>query len=45
MGPYYRDTSQSMGAFFDAFYQHPSLMLVLVFAVVSVGFLVWRKSS
>ncbi|WP_190303142.1 MULTISPECIES: hypothetical protein [Methylomonas] len=44
MGPYYRNTSQSTGAFFDAFYQHPMLMLLLVAATSLIGVYLWRKS-
>jgi hypothetical protein len=45
MGPYYRNTSQGMGAFFDMFYQHPILMLLLAVAAVGVGFFFWRKNK
>ena len=45
MGPYYRETSQGMGAFFDMFYQHPILMLLLATAVFGAAFLVWRKKD
>jgi hypothetical protein len=45
MGPYYRDTSQGLGSFFDSFYQHPILMLVLLAAVVAAGVFVWRKKA
>jgi hypothetical protein len=45
MGPYYRDTSQGLGNFFDSFYQHPILMLVLLGAVVAAGVFVWRKKA
>lgn len=44
MGPYYRGTSQGMGAFFDAFYQYPILMLALVATAVGVGLYFWRKT-
>ncbi len=43
MGPYYRGTSQGLGNFFDAFYQHPILMLVLLAAIVATGIFVWRR--
>jgi len=43
MGPYYRGTSQGTGAFFDMFYQHPILMLVLVVGMLGTGFLVWHR--
>jgi hypothetical protein len=45
MGPYYRDTSQGLGNFFDSFYQHPILMVVLLAAVVAAGVFVWRKKA
>jgi len=45
VGPYYRGTSQGMGAFFDAFYEHPILMLLLVVAVIGIGVYFWRKSA
>jgi len=44
MGPYYRNTAQGMGQFFDAFYQYPILMLLLVVAVAGVVTYVWRKT-
>lgn len=44
MGPYYRGTSQGLGAFFDTFYQHPILMLLLVAAVVSACVFIWRRN-
>jgi hypothetical protein len=43
MGPYYRETSQGIGGFFDMFYQHPILMLVLVVGMLGTGFLVWHR--
>ena len=43
MGPYYRSTSQGMGAFFDMFYQHPILMLLAVVGTVGAGIFIWRK--
>ncbi|MBD9355251.1 hypothetical protein [Methylomonas albis] len=42
MGPYYRGTSQSTGAFFDMFYQHPILMLLLAVGTVAAGFFMLR---
>jgi len=45
MGPYYRGTSQGLGNFFDTFYQHPILMLVLLTAVVAAGIFVWRRKA
>lgn len=45
MGPYYRNTSQTTGAFFDSFYQHPILMLLLVLVVAGAGWFVWRKTK
>jgi hypothetical protein len=43
MGPYYRGTSQGMGTFFETFYEHPILMLLLAVGVISLGVFVWRK--
>lgn len=45
MGPYYRETSQGTGAFFDMFYQHPSLMMILVVCAVGAGIYVWQKKK
>jgi hypothetical protein len=45
MGPYYRDTSQGLGNFFDSFYQHPILMLLMLAAVVAAGVFVWRRKA
>ena len=45
MGPYYRETSQSTGAFFDLFYENPILMVVLVAAVIGVGIFLMRKNK
>lgn len=45
MGPYYRGTSQGMGAFFDSIYQHPILMLVLVGCAVGAGVYFWRRKN
>lgn len=45
MGPYYRATSQSTGAFFDQFYQHPILMLLLLAAAIGAGLFLWFKKK
>jgi hypothetical protein len=45
MGPYYRNTSQGLGNFFDSFYQHPILMLLLLAAVTAVAVFVWRRKA
>ena len=45
MGPYYRGTSQTTGAFFDTFYQHPILMLLLVAGVVGAGYFLLRDKK
>ncbi|MBL1262605.1 hypothetical protein [Candidatus Methylomicrobium oryzae] len=45
MGPYYRGTSQGMGAFFNLFYEQPLLMLLLASAAVGVGFYFWRRKK
>ena len=42
MGPYYRGTSQGVGAFFDMFYQHPIIMLILLAATVGAAIYLWR---
>jgi hypothetical protein len=44
MGPYYRGTSQGMGAFFDMFYQHPILMFLFVVGAIGTGIFVWRRN-
>jgi hypothetical protein len=43
MGPYYRNTSQGVGEFFDMFFQHPILMLALVLTMVATGYVVWHR--
>lgn len=43
MGPYYRDTSQGMGAFFELFYEQPLLMLLLILGVAGMGFYIWWR--
>lgn len=45
MGPYYRGTSQGVGTFFDAFYQHPILMLLLLGATIGALAWVWRRKT
>lgn len=45
MGPYYRATSQTTGAFFDSFYQHPILMLLLAVGVAGAGVFIWRRKT
>ena len=45
MGPYYQATAQGVGSFFDAFYQHPILMVLLFGSVAAIGFLVWRREK
>ncbi|MBU2571210.1 MAG: hypothetical protein KJ725_14530 [Gammaproteobacteria bacterium] len=45
MGPYYRSSSQGVGAFFDLFYQHPILMLALTAGIVGVGIFIYRKRN
>jgi len=45
MGPYYRGTSQSVGTFFDTFYQHPILMLLLLAASIGGLVWVWRRKT
>lgn len=44
MGPYYRGTSQSMGAFVEMFYQYPMLMGVLAVAVAATGWFFWNRN-
>jgi hypothetical protein len=36
MGPYYRATSQSTGAFFESIYDNPIIALVIVAGLVGV---------
>ena len=43
MGPYYRGTSQGMGAFIEMFYEHPELMLLLSAAVVGGAIYLFRS--
>ena len=47
MGPYYRGTTQATGAFFDMFYRHPVLMLLLIALATGIGGLLWymKKSG
>ncbi len=45
MGPYYRGSSQGVGAFFDLFYQHPILMLILTAGIVITGIVIYRKRN
>lgn len=44
MGPYYRHTSQGMGAFFDMFYEQPILMGAFVIAIIGIGAFFWLRS-
>jgi hypothetical protein len=45
MGPYYRNTSQGMGNFFEMFYEHPFLMLIVVTGAVCAGVFIWRRKK
>ncbi len=45
MGPYYRGTSQGMGAFFDSFYQHPVLMVLLMIGAIGAGVFLWYRKK
>ncbi len=45
MGPYYRNTSQGMGGFFEMFYEHPIVMAIVVAVVVCIGVYIWRKKK
>jgi hypothetical protein len=45
MGPYYRNTSQGMGNFFDLFYEHPTLMVIFVVGVAATAIYFWRKNK
>jgi len=45
MGPYYRNTSQGIGNFFDIFYEHPILMLIIVACAVGAGIFIWRRKK
>ena len=44
MGPYYRSTSQGVGAGFDFLYQYPILMIGFMAGVVAVGAFFWLKN-
>ena len=44
MGPYYRNTSQGTGAFFDMFSEQPILMGAFVIATIGVGAFLWLRS-
>jgi uncharacterized membrane protein len=43
MGPYYRQTSQGIGGFFDTFYQHPILIVLVVVFFVGMGVVLWKR--
>lgn len=45
MGPYYRGTSQGMGAFFNLFYEHPMLMIILFAAAIGTGIYAWHRKN
>jgi LPXTG-motif cell wall-anchored protein len=45
MGPYYRGTSQGMGAFFNLFYEHPLLILLFAAAAAGTGIYFWRRKK
>lgn len=45
MGPYYRSTSQGLGKFFDTFYQHPILMLLLMTGFMGIAVFFWRRKK
>ena len=45
MGPYYRNASHGLGAFFDILYEHPIIMLLVVVATIGLGFFIWRKNK
>lgn len=45
MGPYYRATAQSTGAFFDSFYEHPILMVLVVVGIIAGGIYFYRNKS
>lgn len=45
MGPYYRHTSQGMGNFFEMFYEHPLVMLIIVMGVIGLGVFIWRRNN
>ncbi len=44
MGPYYRQSSQGMGAIFETLYEHPILMVLFV-AVTVGGCVFWYKKQ
>jgi hypothetical protein len=45
MGPYYRGTSQGIGNFFDSFYQHPIVMLLLAGVLVATCLFFWSRNK
>jgi hypothetical protein len=45
MGPYYRGTSNGVGAFFDLFYQHPLLMLAFVLGTCGLAAYCWYRKK
>lgn len=45
MGPYYRNTSQGMGSFFDSLYQHPVLLVLFMASAIGLGVYLWRKKQ
>jgi LPXTG-motif cell wall-anchored protein len=45
MGPYSRGTSHTTGAFLEAFYEQPLLMVGLVLAVAGIAYYFYRKKK
>ncbi len=45
MGPYYRNTSQGTGAFFEMFYEQPVLMGLAALSIIGCGAFLWFKKN
>jgi hypothetical protein len=43
MGPYYQNTAQTTGAFFEMFYEQPIMMGLFSISVIGVGIFLWFR--
>lgn len=43
MTPCYRSTPRDLGAFIDALYQQPTLLLLGTASIIAVAVFLWRK--